>query len=305
MAKASLRLETMEIPARSDRVIAHARTSSGSVRATIMSPAPEPRAAAMTDAHVRPQRPPPTTTMGTGKVADRQKPAKSGAIAVSSVTVVSRRRLHAAEIILSSERKIPQYRVDPSEELADRRDGNDGSGVNIVEPGVRKHFSQFCGSQQHCVFVDVAGFYDVLGRGIIWVVLEYKRQAARPCYTKHLRSEARPLRRRHMMHHADGEHDRELSIAIRQPAAIEGRIVHKGMFCGREFDASRRDIDAMQLPKLALESGVIGTETAAKVEHVQTPEVPKMLPDQPKNVFALDVDVERVFAPGEGERRID
>src|SRR5436309_8763304 len=163
------------MPAKSARVLAHARTSSGSVRAAMMRPSPEPRAAAMTDAHVRPQRPPPTTTMGTGNVADRQKPARSGTIAVSDVTLVSGRRPHAAEIILSSERKISQYRVDPGEELADRRDGNDGSSVNLVEPGIHKHPSQFSRSQQHCVFVDVAGFYDILGRGIIWIVLEYKR----------------------------------------------------------------------------------------------------------------------------------
>jgi len=73
----------------------------------------------------------------------------------------------------------------------------------------------------------------------------------RPFLLKYLNGEARPLRQRHMMHGADGERDGELSISIRQPAAIEGRVMNKGMLRGREFDASRRNVDAMQFPKLA------------------------------------------------------
>src|SRR6218665_2395010 len=180
--QASSRLAATCKPGRTSA--AQARTCAGSVLATRISPSVLPRAAEITDAQVRPQRPPPMTTSGSGRLAASHSVAKSIAAVSTSLG-----RFGGTEIVLRTERQMPKRPIDRRQHAADWRYRKDGARSDVGKTSLLEHGAQPPWPQQHRVLVDLAGLHDVLGRRIVGIMFEDEGKPARPQHAIHVGGE--------------------------------------------------------------------------------------------------------------------
>lgn len=140
----------------------------------------------------------------------------------------------------------------------------------IMETGVRHERSRPTGAQQYRIVVEFAARYRESGQWIERVMLNQADQAAGTDDPPHLAHKADPLRRLHVMQHADRYRKIEGCIIVRQGFAGVGVVLDFGVPGSGLGDAGFGDVCAAYPAEHASQVGMELADAAADIKHVET-----------------------------------